>query len=265
MRVVVRVVVMGTVDGVCYTFGDLVGSFVETVTERMVLAVFVVISHITLVLLGCVKGGSSRLFYSDLCFGWVAAVNEVNFTTLNRVAVVLGVEGFLAVAGGLFVVGGGVEAGVTLLSSETGSDGTSAFSELAFRDVYLGGRVVGGGAVDSIKRSVVGLVVHVKMTADVELRSLRVFVTGGLCFKIDALSSLLGLRLLEMPVLGLLEVMFFVDMNLLAMLGGTADSVVFVDANLFLVAGVAAVGRRRYGSSREGFGILFFVTFPSDL
>lgn len=44
----VRVVVAVTVDGV----EDTVSSFVETVTEGVVMAVFVVISHITLVLLG---------------------------------------------------------------------------------------------------------------------------------------------------------------------------------------------------------------------
>lgn len=68
--VVVRVVVLGTVDGVGYAFGDLVGCFVETVAERVILAVFVVISHITLKLLGGVGSGTSSAFYSNL--GWVA-------------------------------------------------------------------------------------------------------------------------------------------------------------------------------------------------
>jgi hypothetical protein len=68
--VVVRVVVLGTVDGVGYAFGDLVGCLVKTVAERVILAVFVVISHITLVLLGGVGSGTSSTFYSDL--GWIA-------------------------------------------------------------------------------------------------------------------------------------------------------------------------------------------------
>lgn len=155
---------------------DAIGGFVETVAEGVILTVFVVISHITLVLLGGVDSGSSSLFYSNLSFGWVAGVDEVNLTTLGRIAVVLGGVRLLGVAGGLLVVGGGVEAGVTLLGSETGGDGTSAFSELAFRDVYLGGSVVGGGAVDSVELSVVGLVLDVELTADVALIRLLVAV-----------------------------------------------------------------------------------------
>jgi hypothetical protein len=89
---------------------------------------------------------------------------------------VLGGVRLLAVGGGLLVIGCGVEAGVTLLGSETGSDGTSAFSELAFRDVDLCGSVVGGRAVDCIKLAVVGLVLNVELTADVALIRLLVAV-----------------------------------------------------------------------------------------
>lgn len=65
--VLVRVVVVAVrVDGVGDTFTDLVGSFGNTVTKRVVVAVVVVISHITLVLLGGVDSGSSRLFYTNL-------------------------------------------------------------------------------------------------------------------------------------------------------------------------------------------------------
>ena len=53
------VVVMSAVDRV----QDLVGSAVETVTERMVLAVFVVISHVPL---GFAAGVDSGLAYTDL-------------------------------------------------------------------------------------------------------------------------------------------------------------------------------------------------------
>jgi hypothetical protein len=64
----VGVVVAVTVDGVGYAFGDLVGSFVETVAERVVVSVFVVISHITLELLGGVDGRPSS-FYSNFSSG----------------------------------------------------------------------------------------------------------------------------------------------------------------------------------------------------
>jgi hypothetical protein len=153
----VGVVVTGTVDWV----EDAFSSSVETVAEGVVLSVVVVISHITLVLLGGVNSGTSSLFYSNLA-GWVTAVDEVNVTTLGRVAVVLGREGCLGVGGGLFVIGGGVEVGVTLLGSETRGDGTSTFTELAFRNVDLGGSGrLGGWAVDRIELSVVGCVLNV--------------------------------------------------------------------------------------------------------
>jgi hypothetical protein len=73
-----RVVVAGTVDGV----EDFIGGFVETLAERMILAVVVVISHITLVLLGGVDGGSGSLLYSNFSSGLrrVARVDSVNLT-----------------------------------------------------------------------------------------------------------------------------------------------------------------------------------------
>jgi hypothetical protein len=52
----VRVVVAVTVNGV----GDLISDLVETVAKRVVVTVFVVISHITLVLLGGVNGSPGR-------------------------------------------------------------------------------------------------------------------------------------------------------------------------------------------------------------
>jgi hypothetical protein len=53
VRLSVRVVmVLGTVDGV----GDAAGGAVETVTEGVVVTVFVVVSHITLVRLWSVDG-----------------------------------------------------------------------------------------------------------------------------------------------------------------------------------------------------------------
>jgi hypothetical protein len=70
--VLVRVVVVAVrVDGVGYAFSDLVGSLGNTVTERVVVTVVVVISHITLELLGGCSSGTSRCFYSDL--RWLVA------------------------------------------------------------------------------------------------------------------------------------------------------------------------------------------------
>lgn len=151
--VLVRVVVVAVrVDGMGYTFSDLVGSLGNTVTKRVVVTVVVVISHITLELLGGVGSGTSSLFYSNL--GWVAAVDTVNLTLVG--VGVLGSDGLPGVTGGLLVVGVGAEVGVTLLSD----DGTSALAELTLRDVDLGGRVVGGRAVDSVEVAIVGSVLN---------------------------------------------------------------------------------------------------------
>jgi hypothetical protein len=152
--VLVRVVVVAVrVDGVGYAFSDLVGSLGNTVTKRVVVTVVVVISHITLELLGGVGSGTSSFFYSDLC--WVAAVDTLFTLTLVGVGV-LGSDSLPCVAGGLLVVGVGGEVGVTLL----GDDGTSALAELTLRDVDLGGRVVGGRAVDCVEVTIVGSVLN---------------------------------------------------------------------------------------------------------
>jgi len=108
VRVLVRVVVAVTVNGVNDVIGDLVSSFGDTVTKRMVVTVFVVISHITLVLLGGVDSGSSSGLYSNLFPRRVTAVNGVNLTALG-VGVVLRSEGLLAVVGGLVLGGLGAE------------------------------------------------------------------------------------------------------------------------------------------------------------
>ena len=63
---------------------------------------------------------------------------------------------------------------MTLIGSETGSDRTSVFTELAFGDVDLCGSVVGGRAVDCIELFVVGVVLDFKLAADVAL--IRLFV-----------------------------------------------------------------------------------------
>jgi hypothetical protein len=74
----VGVVVAVRVDGVGYAFGNLVSSFGNTVTKRVVVAVVVVISHITLELFGGVGSGTSSFFYSNLGRGRIAAVDVVN-------------------------------------------------------------------------------------------------------------------------------------------------------------------------------------------
>jgi hypothetical protein len=55
---------------------------------------------------------------------------------------------------------------------------------------------------------------------------------------------------------------FLVDVNFVAVLGGAAVAVLFVNSDLLLVALVASVGGEDGG--REGFAVLF-VTFPSDV
>jgi len=114
----------------------------------MIVSVFVVISHITLVLLGGANRGTSSLFYSNLA-GRVAVVDDVKIATMGREVVVLGSEGLLGVTGSLLVVGGDVEPGVTLLDREGSSDGTGTLTVLVLRDVDLGGdNRLGDRAVD---------------------------------------------------------------------------------------------------------------------
>jgi hypothetical protein len=136
--VLVRVVVAVRVDGVLDAVGNLVGSLGDSLTKRVVLAFVVVISHITLVLLGGVDSGTSRLFYTSL--SWVMAVNNVLGLPLVGVGVGLGSEG--------------------LLGRVTCDDGTSAFAKLTFGDVELRGCVVGGRAVDCVEVSIVGSVLN---------------------------------------------------------------------------------------------------------
>lgn len=117
-RVLVRVVVVAFgVDGVGDVVSDLVGGFVDSLTKAVVLTLVVVISHITLELLGGVDSGTSSLFYSSL--SWVMAVNDLNLSFVRgRGRSVLGCEGLLR---------------VTL----TGDDGTGAFTVLTFSHVNL--------------------------------------------------------------------------------------------------------------------------------
>jgi hypothetical protein len=118
----------------------------------VILSLVVVISHITLELLGGVDGGTSSGVYSNL--GWVVGGDVFNGPA-GRLAVVLD-KGLAGVTRGLLLVGVGAEVGVTGL----GDNGTSALAELTFGDVDLGGRVVGGRAVDSVEVTVVGSVLN---------------------------------------------------------------------------------------------------------
>jgi hypothetical protein len=242
--VLVRVVVVTVrVDGVGDAFTDLVGSFGNTVTKRMILAVVVVISHVTLVLLGGVGSGTSRCLYTNL--GRVAAVDTINLT-LRRVGV-LGSDSLPCVTGGLLVVGVGAEVGVTLLSD----DGTSALAILTLRDVDLGGRVVGGRAVDCIEVAIVGSVLN-----------LDVGVGGrggwGLVAVARGLELYTIVTLLRLPVAGLL-----VDVNFFAVLG-TTETLLLVDVDLLLDVSLLVGGRGKglVDGGGEGF-VDFFVTFPS--
>lgn len=124
------------VDGVLNAFGYLVCGGGDSLTKRMVLALVVVISHITLELLGGCSSGTSSFFYSNLSGGFV--VDKVNFAVVG-VGAALGGVGLLGVA-------------------STGDDGTGVLTELTFGDVDLSGSGsgVGGRAVDCFEVLIVG-------------------------------------------------------------------------------------------------------------
>jgi len=63
------VVVTGTVD-------NTISYLVETVAERMIVTVFVVISHVKFVLFRGINCSPSSLFYSDILSCWCLRVNE---------------------------------------------------------------------------------------------------------------------------------------------------------------------------------------------
>lgn len=83
-------VVTGTVDGV----ENVLSSALKTVTEGMEVAVFVVISHVLLVLLGRVDG-SSRGFYSNFSSGLLRIRDLLSALTVGG----LGLVGLLRVFG----------------------------------------------------------------------------------------------------------------------------------------------------------------------
>jgi hypothetical protein len=226
----VVVVVTVRVDGVGYTFGDLVGDLVcgvvGGVTQRVVLTFVVVISHRKAVTLGGLGGGTSRRLYSDLRITLVDAV------------LVLGSEGL---------------AGDTRFLD----NGAGALTELTFGNVNLSGCVVGGRAVNSVEVTVVGAVLDVDVGVGVrrlgrEAVKLARLVLG---LTVELRLSALGLAVADL----LVDVDVFADRLLLG-----AAALFFVDADLFL--DVSLAGRLLVlvlvDGGREGF-VRLFVTFPS--
>jgi hypothetical protein len=183
-------------------------------TERVVLTFVVVISHITLELLGGVDSGTSSLFYSSL--NWITAVDGFNLSTVG-LCVALGSEGLLGVPC-------------------RGDDGTSAFTELTLRNVNLCGCVVGGRAVNGIEVSIVGPVLNLDVGGGGgRLMLVLMAVTRNLEFYAACV-----LRTLN-ALLGLLIAGLLLDVNLLAVLG-TTEALFFVDAYLFLDLSLATAG-----------------------
>lgn len=86
----VRVVVAVRVDGVLDAVGDLVSGVRDSLTKRVVFALVVVISHITLELLGGCGSGTSRCFYSDL--RWLVAGNALDVLAAGEGIVLGGVS-----------------------------------------------------------------------------------------------------------------------------------------------------------------------------
>jgi hypothetical protein len=243
------VVVLGAVDGVAET----ISSFVKTVAERMIMSVFVVISHITLVLL--LLNDYVRRSFTGL--GRIARVYGLGLAASDTRRVGTRV-GLLYVLGRLTEAGvGGEVVEISLLEASSGYDGTSAFTELALRDVDLGGSVLwsrGRGTSDGVEVAVVGFVLDLDLAADVALIGLLVAVSAGE-FNCSNWASF-GLFLVDMDLLAVVTL-------LLRLLGLTGSSVLLIDTNLLLEPGVAAVDGRLKGRG-EGFKRLF-VTFPSDV
>jgi hypothetical protein len=163
-------------------------------------------------------------------------------------------------------------------------DGTGAFTELAFGNVNLGGRVVGGRAVDSVKVSVVGAVLDVDVEVGVGVgvggRRLGREAVAGFLARLEL--ARLKLRLtVKLSALGLAVAGFLVNVDFLTVLGLglglglvllRATALFLVDADLF--SNVRVTGWLLLGllvlvlvlvlvdGGREGF-VRLFVTFPS--
>jgi hypothetical protein len=88
--VLVRVVVAVRVDRVLDAVGNLVSGVRDSLTKRVVLALVVVISHITLELLGGCSSGTSRCFYSDL--RWLVAGDTLDVLAAGEGIVLGGVS-----------------------------------------------------------------------------------------------------------------------------------------------------------------------------
>lgn len=86
----VRVVVAVRVDRVLDTVGNLVSGVRDSLTKRVVLALVVVISHITLELLRGCSSGTSRCFYSYL--RWLVAGDTLDVLAAGEGIVLGGVS-----------------------------------------------------------------------------------------------------------------------------------------------------------------------------
>lgn len=181
----------------------------------MVVAVVVVISHITLELLGGVDRGTSSL-YSNLLAARVAAVDCVNLPT-GWVGVVLDVEGLLPIGGGLLEVGLGAE--VVAVVCVTTDDGTGTLAELTFGDVNLGSSVVGLGTVDCVEVAVVGPGLGFDVAPDD--RTLGWVAVSRVAVLVDVDLYTLGAA----GLLGLSVAVLLVDVDFLAVLLGAALAV----------------------------------------
>jgi hypothetical protein len=276
--VVVRVVVAVTVDGVSDVVGYFRSCLGDTVTKRVVLAVVVVISHITLVRFGGVNSGTSSL-YSNLLAMRVAAVNGFYLTT-GRVAVVLDVKGLSVIARSLVVVGLGVE--VAALSNGSSDDGTSTLAELTLGDVNLGSSVVGlRRTLDSVEVAIVGALRCFEMATDD--RTLGLIAVLRVAVLVDV--NLYALGATDVFGLGtglgrLLVVVLLVDADFLAvlllgmrllllevLLGLLWATLAVLEDTDVLGVGLAELGGtlgRLVDADREGF-LMFRVTFPSCL
>jgi uncharacterized membrane protein YuzA (DUF378 family) len=195
----------------------------------MIVAVFVVISHIKLMLLfGAVDCGPSLFLYSNVSLFWVAGVDVVTLSTLAAVLSRLGV---------LRVVLGGAAVGTL---GVVGYDGSGAITELAFGLIEDSLTVSGGWAVDGAELAVVDAILDVDMLVDVP--GVRFTIT--LLFSGD-LYALVGVA----AVLSLVDAEVFAllflpgDVNALAGLrvAAVVSLLLLLLLDLYAFVGVAAV------------------------
>ena len=146
---------------------DTVGSSVETVTEGMIVAVFVVISHITLELSGLVDSRSSFVYSNVFVVSIVTAGSVNGSLSLPKPDLVT-----------RLLVLGEVCSGTAVALAVVVVEGTRALAELAFVDVELRLSNVGARAGGSGVLPVVGLIKPVDLGVSVTLVRFFVVVSG---------------------------------------------------------------------------------------